>query len=137
MNLVCFGASVTAQSTEAGYFQQLLRSSSICSFSSVQKVAFGASHFEYAGYGFIQDVLDMEPDVCIIDWLTPSMKGFSEYKIHLLNWSLLEIGAFPIWFFFLGVVIFITLQMLITKWLKLQISLTYHSLMPEKTLPTL
>jgi hypothetical protein len=100
VKLLCYGASVTAQKFETGYFQQLENSELKEKFSSIERVAFGASQYEYAGYAFIQDVLDKKPKVCVIDWLTPSMKGFNEYKITLLNKSLLEQNCLPIWVFF-------------------------------------
>ena len=100
MKLVCYGASVTAQQKETGYFQQLESASCASQFESIEKVAFGASQFEYAGYAFMRDVLEKKPDLCVIDWLTPSMKGFNEFKIDLLNQALLEINCLPIWVFF-------------------------------------
>ncbi|WP_342804832.1 hypothetical protein [Alteromonas sp. M12] len=100
MKLVCYGASVTAQKNDTGYFQQLVESSCASSFSSIEKVAFGASQFEYAGYSFMQDVLDYKPDICVIDWLTPSMPGFNAFKIDLLNYALLSINCLPVWVFF-------------------------------------
>lgn len=100
MKLLCYGASVTAQTRETGYFQQIENSGLKETFSTVERVVFRASHFEYAGYAFIQDVLDKRPDVCVIDWLTPSMNAFHEYKITLLNKALLSIGALPVWVFF-------------------------------------
>lgn len=100
MKLVCYGASVTAQTNETGYVQQLMESSCAKYFSSIEKVAFGASQFEYAGYSFMQDVLDQKPDICVIDWLTPSMPGFNAFKIDLLNYALLAQDCLPIWVFF-------------------------------------
>lgn len=100
MKLVCYGASVTAQKNETGYFQQLEKLSCTAHFDSIEKVAFGASQFEYAGYSYMQDVLDKKPDICVIDWLTPSMPGFNEFKIDLLNYALLSINCLPVWVFF-------------------------------------
>jgi len=100
MKLVCYGASVTAQKNETGYFQQLQEMPCATHFESIEKLAFGASQFEYAGYSFMQDVLDKQPDICVIDWLTPSMPGFNAFKIDLLNYALLSINCLPVWVFF-------------------------------------
>lgn len=100
MKLVCYGASVTAQKNESGYVQQLKDLSCAQRFSTIEKVAFGGSQFEYAGYAFMQDVIDLKPDICVIDWLTPSMPSFSEFKIDLLNYTLLKRNCLPIWVFF-------------------------------------
>lgn len=99
MKIVCYGASVTAQKFKTGYFENLkevLKSKK----HTLGRVAFGGSHFEYAGYACIRDVLEKKPDICIIDWLTPSMKGFSEFKIDLLNSALISHDCIPIWFYF-------------------------------------
>tara|TARA_R110001583_G_scaffold159826_1_gene311720 strand:+ start:2794 stop:3801 length:1008 start_codon:yes stop_codon:yes gene_type:complete len=100
MKLICYGASVTAQKFETGYVQQLVDTPSANKFECIEKVAFGASQFEYAGYAFMQDVIDKKPDICVIDWLTPSMKGFNSFKIDLLNRALLDINCYPLWMFF-------------------------------------
>lgn len=101
MKLLCYGASVTAQKFESGYFQHLEKDLSLCrAFSEIRRVAFGASQYEYAGYAFMNDVLLEDANICLIDWLTPGMKSFSNFKIDLLNQSLLNQGCLPIWLFF-------------------------------------
>ncbi len=100
MKLLCYGASVTAQKFETGYFSQLLESNLNENFSEIERIAFGASQYEYAGYAFINDVLEKKPDVCFIDWLTPGMKAFSPFKIDLLNQALLAQNCLPVWGFF-------------------------------------
>ena len=100
MKLLCYGASVTAQKFETGYFQQLTQSSLKEYFTEIDRVAFGASQYEYAGYAFMSDVLSAKPDFCFIDWLTPGMKAFSAFKIDLLNQTLLAQNCIPVWGFF-------------------------------------
>lgn len=100
MKILCYGASVTAQKNETGYFQHLENSPCKNHFSSIERVAFGASQYEYAGYAFMQDVIEARPNICIIDWLTPSMPAFNAFKIDLLNRALLEINCLPIWVYF-------------------------------------
>lgn len=100
MKILCYGASVTAQKFESGYFQQLSDLLASDSQYTLERVTFGASQFEYAGYAFMSDVIDKQPDICIIDWLTPGMTSFNQYKIDLLNYSLIKSGCVPIWVFF-------------------------------------
>ncbi|MFT6910094.1 MAG: hypothetical protein ACJAS1_006822 [Oleiphilaceae bacterium] len=100
MNLLCYGASVTAQKFETGYFQHLCESTLSEVYTNIERVTFGASQYEYAGYAFISDVLAKKPDVCVIDWLTPGMKGFNQYKISLLNKALVAQNCLPVWVFF-------------------------------------
>lgn len=100
MKLLCYGASVTAQKEGVGYFSYLPKSRLSTVFSSFERVAFGASHYDYAGYGLMQDALEKRPDVCIIDWLTPSMKSFSPIKISTLNRALIAKNCLPVWIYF-------------------------------------
>jgi len=100
MKLICYGASVTAQKNDSGYFTYLSKSDLVDVFDVIERITFGASQYEYAGYAFMSDVLEEKPDVCLIDWLTPGMKSFNKYKISLLNRLLLERNCLPIWIFF-------------------------------------
>ena len=97
MKLVCYGASVTAQKDKGGYFSHLDKLVAECGVTELERIVFGASHFDYAGFGFFQEVLNSKPDICVIDWLTPSMKLFSSDKIKCVNNKLIEIGCIPIW----------------------------------------
>lgn len=100
MKLVCYGASVTAQQSDTGYFHNLCSSRLNQRFDVIERITFNASLFEYAGYGFIGDVLAQTPDICLIDWLTPTLDRFSNYKIILLNKTLLDQNCLPVWVFF-------------------------------------
>ncbi|GAB5380442.1 MAG: hypothetical protein Alis3KO_25820 [Aliiglaciecola sp.] len=100
MKLLFYGASVTAQKFETGYYQQIEQSSLTTRFSEIERIAFGASQFEFAGYAFMQDAISIDADVCVIDWLTPSMPSFTAFKIPLLNYALLKSGCLPVWVFF-------------------------------------
>lgn len=97
--LVCFGASVTAQKFETGYFQQLEHTSCAKLFDSVEKIAFGGSHLNMAGYAFLEDVLSLRPKVCILDWHSTSLKSFDEVKLICIISNLAKNGCVPLWVF--------------------------------------
>ncbi len=94
---MCYGASVTAQKKQSGYFTHLQKHFENKSNFELSKLSFGASHFDYAGYGYAKQMLEEKPDIALIDWLTPSMKKFSLDKIINLNNELIKLGCLPIW----------------------------------------
>lgn len=96
LKVLCYGASVTAQKGDAGYVQRLAELLPKDQYDVV-KVGRGASHFEYAGYGFSREIAGYRPDILIVDWLTPSMKEFSARKILLFNKRFAEQGVRVIW----------------------------------------
>lgn len=96
LKILCYGASVTAQKDESGYVQQL-RELLPNEHYSIKKIGRGASHFEYAGFGYAREILDYEPDILIVDWLTPSMKKFNQRKVDLFNEYFISKGIVPIW----------------------------------------
>ncbi|TCS41947.1 hypothetical protein [Reinekea marinisedimentorum] len=100
MKLLCYGASVTAQKDKGGYFYHLERLYAPCEEVEIERLSYGASHFDYAGYAYAECLVKAKPDVCIVDWLTPSMKVFSEEKIKRFNLHLLKNGVFPVWVHF-------------------------------------
>ncbi|GFD91229.1 hypothetical protein KUL152_34550 [Tenacibaculum sp. KUL152] len=63
----------------------------------VKKIGRGASHFEYAGYGFSREIADYAPNILIVDWLSPSMKEFSARKLTAFNQCFSEQGVRVIW----------------------------------------
>ena len=93
LKVVVYGASVTAQKGESGYFQNL---ENICDFEVV-RIPFGASHLHLAGVAMLSKVLDEKPDVCILDWVTPSTKSFPSGVVDRINNILHQHNIFPIW----------------------------------------
>lgn len=97
--VVCYGASVTAQKNEGGYFYHLKK---LCDATDIDlhNLSFGGSHFDFAGYGFISLLLELKPDIVILDWLTPSSKNIDDMKLESFNNSLIEAGIKPVWVHF-------------------------------------
>ena len=83
--MFCYGASVTAQQNDSGYVYHLKGILEKHGGFSVSSFARGASHFDYAGFGYLQTILDNRPDILIVDWLTPSMRVFDENKVSLFH----------------------------------------------------
>jgi len=70
MNVVFFGASVTAQKDESGYvpvFKKMLLEDN--NYNIIQK-GFGSMHLNDAGLCKINEIIDLKPDVCFIDWFS-------------------------------------------------------------------
>lgn len=97
MKIVCYGASVTAQKNSGGYYSYLESYFASKPEIELSRLSFGASHFDFAGFGYARLLLDKQPDIAIIDWLTPSMKRFTLEKIIKLNNALIEKNCLPIW----------------------------------------
>lgn len=98
MKVVVYGASVTAQKGDSGYFENL-KSKDIPNVELL-RVPFGASHLQFAGIAMLQKVIDEKPDVCILDWVTPSTKQFPDGLVERINNILLSNSIKPIWILF-------------------------------------
>lgn len=83
MNIVFFGASVTAQTGDSGYVpvfkKMLLENNNNNNYNIIQK-GFGSMHLNDAGLCKINEIIDLKPDVCFIDWFStgfiPTEKGY-------------------------------------------------------------
>lgn len=95
MKFVIYGASVTAQKGSTGYFERLeeIKPDS----TELIRIPYGASHLQFAGIAMLQKVINEQPDVCILDWVTPSTKVFPEGVVDRVNNILLSNGIHPIW----------------------------------------
>jgi len=93
------GASVTAQATPGGFFSHMERLWQQTSSPPVvfTRSAFGASHFNDAGFHFLADIFLVRPDVCFIEWTTTSAKGFDRAKTDAMTCHLLAHGILPVW----------------------------------------
>ncbi|PRO69894.1 SGNH/GDSL hydrolase family protein [Alteromonas gracilis] len=96
LKILCYGASVTAQKGDSGYVQRLTELLPKDDYEVI-KIGRGASHFEYAGYGFSREIADYAPNILIVDWLSPSMKEFSVRKLTTFNKCFTEQGVRVIW----------------------------------------
>lgn len=99
MNIVCYGASVTAQKEQAGYFYALKKMYKNKENMNFYQVSFAASVFDQAGFAFMKNLENITKDisVCFIDWLTPGSQKFNIQKVESLSLYLLSLGALPVW----------------------------------------
>ncbi|MDP2597664.1 hypothetical protein [Alteromonas stellipolaris] len=95
MKVVIYGASVTAQKGNAGYFESLehIKPDTV----ELIRIPYGASHLHFAGIAMLQKVINEQPDVCILDWVTPSTKVFPQGIVDKINSILISNGIHPIW----------------------------------------
>lgn len=101
MKVVIYGASVTAQKGDSGYFDILdekLKHNE--EDLELVRIPFGASHLQFAGIAMIQKVLNVKPDICILDWVTPSTKVFPKNIVERINSILTSNNIKPIWVLF-------------------------------------
>jgi hypothetical protein len=96
MKVLVYGASVTAQKDEGGFYQHLKNQSGF----DLLRISFGASHLQFAGLAMLSKVLAEKPDVCILDWVTPSTKAFPSGIVERINRILIQHNIFPIWVLF-------------------------------------
>lgn len=97
MKILFYGASVTAQSGEGGYFQHIVR---MLDSIEVVRLSYNASHLQFAGVAMLQKVIDESPQICFLDWVTPSTLSFPENTVRRVNNALLSHGIFPVWLLF-------------------------------------
>lgn len=94
------GASVTAQTGNQGYFNRLKsKDSRFVGLASpiYTRTAYGASHFDIAGFHFIRDIEEFRPDYCVLEWTTTSAQSFSAEKCDAVSAYLTANGVVPIW----------------------------------------
>jgi hypothetical protein len=96
MKVLVYGASVTAQKDEGGFYQHLKNQRGF----DLLRISFGASHLQFAGLAMISKVLAEKPDVCVLDWVTPSTKSFPDGIVERINRILIQHNIFPIWVLF-------------------------------------
>jgi hypothetical protein len=96
MKVLVYGASVTAQKDEGGFYQHLKNQSGF----DLLRIPFGASHLQFAGLAMLSKVLAEKPDVCLLDWVTPSTKSFPSGIVERINRILIQHNIFPIWVLF-------------------------------------
>jgi hypothetical protein len=98
MKIVFFGASITQQKT--GYvhsFKELNPNHTIYQFG------YGGMYITDAGICFIDEVIDIKPDYCFIDWFSPACyrppEKIKDY-LDVIVQKLLNINCHPIFLFF-------------------------------------
>tara|TARA_R110001583_G_scaffold192940_1_gene360207 strand:+ start:1153 stop:2121 length:969 start_codon:yes stop_codon:yes gene_type:complete len=96
MKVVIYGASVTAQKNKDGFFHYLEENSEF----EITRIPFGASHLQFAGIAMISKVIEQQPEVCILDWVTPSTKVFPMGVVERINRILHQNNILPVWVLF-------------------------------------
>jgi hypothetical protein len=86
MNIVFTGASVTAQGNENGFYARLHKILAVSSPQiTLSRLAYGAANFYNMGRYSIGTILELKPDIVVIDWLSTGNTLPSEKDYRLMN----------------------------------------------------
>jgi hypothetical protein len=103
VRLVCFGASVTAQTGDAGFCshlrEYLSRSLPGVTFE-LDRMAFGANHFDDAAFFNIDRIASKKPDICLLDWHSTGLAQFDEDRYVYVTDYLVRSEILPVHVFF-------------------------------------
>ncbi|MAZ66499.1 MAG: hypothetical protein CMF25_05265 [Kangiellaceae bacterium] len=101
MHICFFGASVSEQDRGHAtgnitgyvtYYQEILASEDI----KVSRVTSGSNSIDDAGVVYLQEVIDLKPDICFLDWITPAPADCAQASIDYIYSSLLENKILPV-----------------------------------------
>ena len=99
MRIAFFGASVTAQGKESGYFVQLeeiLRCKATDEPCTIERFPFPACHLDDAGFFHISDVISANPSICFLEWNTTGLGSFNPNKLSFIIGSLVSNRILPV-----------------------------------------
>ncbi len=99
MKIILFGASVTAQGKESGYFTHLSR---LCEKDgiSIARHAYSACHFNDAGFFKFEEILKTNGQICLFDWNTTGMGRYETEKLVFVLNQLWENKILPAFLIF-------------------------------------
>ena len=93
MNLLLFGASITAQSRDDSIWRNLKAIlSDAYPLADMGRLAFPSSVFNGPGYLCIDNVIALNPTHVILDWLSTRESSFDEFKIRSVYSRLHHLG---------------------------------------------
>lgn len=99
MKIWFYGASVTAQSKEGAYFYEVEKQL-VPKGHGLRKLGFGGSSFDAAGFAFLPELLADQPDIVVLDWLTPNFAHISVEKLKAFFSFLVSHNILPVWIHF-------------------------------------
>lgn len=97
-----FGASVTEQSVHhvtkdrtgfVNYFEDELAEAH---GFKVSRVSAGSSDVKDAGVVYVERVIEENPDICILDWVTPALQDCDPRFVQQIYFRLMEYDIFPV-----------------------------------------
>ena len=89
MKFLFYGASVTKQGGSSGYIQSL-KALAEGTTVEITSIAYGACHFNDAGFYNIKKVISEYPDVCVLEWNTTGLSEFDVKKMDSVLGELIE-----------------------------------------------
>jgi hypothetical protein len=95
IRILFFGASVTAQSGENGFYDHLVK---LDSKNAYRRLSFGSSQFDNAGFFNLPIILREQdkPDIVFFEWSTTNEQHFNPDKLSYFVMSLLHNNILPI-----------------------------------------
>lgn len=103
-HIVFFGASVTEQDVHHAtgevsgfvtYFQRHLAEG-----RTVSRVSAGSSDMSDAAMIYVEEVIALKPDICVLDWVTPVLKSCDPRFVRQVYFRLMQHGILPVTVFF-------------------------------------
>lgn len=101
-HIVFFGASVTEQHVHnatgevSGFVTYFERHLAEGLDVKVSRVSAGSSDLTDAALVYVEDVIALKPDVCILDWVTPALTSCDPRFIQQVYFRLMEHGILPV-----------------------------------------
>lgn len=101
-HVVFFGASVTEQSVHhatgerTGFVNYFIDEFSEKNDFLVSRISAGSSDVMDAGIVYVEKVIALKPDICVLDWVTPSLKECDPKIIQQIYARLLEHDILPV-----------------------------------------
>ncbi|KAA8610001.1 SGNH/GDSL hydrolase family protein [Salipiger aestuarii] len=102
VNLVFFGASVTEQSEHhatkerTGYVNVFEEEMAEAAGYRVSRISAGSSDLMDAGVVYTERVIAQKPDICVIDWVTPSLTECDPRIVRQVYYRLMEHDILPV-----------------------------------------
>jgi hypothetical protein len=99
VSALVYGASVSEQSGEQGYFSNLLEYLTTVGGSTkylLSRLTFPSAHFNDAGFVHLDDIILLSPKILIFEWLTTGEDRFDQDKLNYFFSKILKSGIFPI-----------------------------------------
>lgn len=95
INIVFFGASVTAQKGYVHFFKELCKNNDL----NIIQLGYGSMHIKDAGIIYLDTVIDKKPRFCFIDWFSTGYIINEPTFLDTIVYKLIENDCVPVFLF--------------------------------------